>query len=145
MFIWRSVANYLLVFDRWHSDRHNTMIYHGNHGVLKQGNHGKTPWCFETGKQWHAIQLPYTIYEKAWSTTVYHVMSWYTMDYHVIPCNITKYHCIPWNSKGKFGQYEVFNFALATGCNEWVNSRSPTPTRQQLFTSRRNVCVRRHG
>ena len=26
------------------------MIYHGNHGVLKQVNHGKIPRCFETGK-----------------------------------------------------------------------------------------------
>ena len=54
------------------------------HGVLKQGNYGKTPWCFETGKPWYTIQLPHTIYEKAWSTTVYYLMSWYTMSFHGI-------------------------------------------------------------
>ena len=45
------------------------------HGVLKQVNHGKILWIFETGKLWYTIQLRYTIYEKAWSTTVYHVTS----------------------------------------------------------------------
>ena len=62
------------------------------HSVLKQGNHGKIQWCFETEtmvkyngvlKQvnhgTYTIHLPYTIYEKAGSTTVYYVMSWFTM------------------------------------------------------------------
>ena len=45
-------------------------VNHGkdHHGVLKQGNHGEIPWCFETGKSWYTIHLPYTIHEKTWST-----------------------------------------------------------------------------
>ena len=72
-----------------------TMVYHG---VWKQGNRSTMPWCFETGILWYMIQLLYTIYEKAWSTMVYHVMSWYIMAYHVIPWNFTVYHDIPCNS-----------------------------------------------
>ena len=53
------------------------------HGVLEQVNHNKIPQCFET--LWYTIHLPYTMYEKAWSTTFYHVMSWYSIVYHVIP------------------------------------------------------------
>ena len=71
-------------------------IYHPKYDdVLKQGNHGKISWCFETGKPWYTIHLPYTIYKKAWSTTVYHVMLWCVVVYHVIPCNMV-YHVIPW-------------------------------------------------
>ena len=53
------------------------------HGVLKQGNHGKILWLFETGKPWYTIHLPYIIYEKS-------------MVYSSVPCNTTKYHGIPW-------------------------------------------------
>ena len=73
------------------------------HGVLKQGNHDKISWRFETDKPWYTIHLPNIIYEKAWSTTVYHVMSWYTMVYHIIPCDIAKYHGMPCNSMGYHG------------------------------------------
>ena len=65
-------------------------------GVLKQGNLGKISWCFETGKPWYTIHLPYILYEKAWSTTDYHVVSWHTMVYHVIPRNVMKNHGMPW-------------------------------------------------
>ena len=58
---------------------------------FKQVNHGKISWCFKTGKPWYAIHLPYTIYEKAWSTSVYDV-TWYHVIYHVI------YHGIPCTS-----------------------------------------------
>ena len=63
------------------------------HGVLKQGNHGKICWLFETGKPWYTIHLPYIIYEKS-------------MVYSSVPCNTTKYHGIPWYAM-RFREEEI--------------------------------------
>ena len=82
----------------------------------------------------------HNIYEKAWSTTVYHAMSWYTGVYHVIPCSTKKYYGIQCNSmvyfhKGSY--YEIGNIGQIRPSKLMTLTKTLVHT---LVTSRLDYC-----